>query len=77
MLYFWQLQRLGDKGEYCPSTSRCFRYGVKFMIDQRMGRRVIRVEKTDAAGGLYEARLRPVGFGASHSVCSSSVPIGS
>ena len=54
-----------------------FRDGLKFMIDQRMGRRVIRVEKVDAAGSLYQARFRPVGFGATHSVCSSSVPIGS
>ena len=61
----------------CLSDIRCFWDGVKFMIDQRMGRRVIRIEKINATGGLYEARLRPMGFGASHSVCSSSVPIGS
>ena len=29
------------------------------MINRRMGRRVIGVEEADAAGGLYEARLRP------------------
>ena len=35
------------------------------------------MEIADAAGSLYQARLRPVGFGASHSIGSSGVPIGS